>query len=73
VRAGHRFKKLPGGARDPDSSKLADVFGIDFGAADPKTSDEAIGKKRKSVAPLRAKAANRVGNKPVRGESGDRR
>jgi len=65
---GTPVQKLPGAGRILDSSKLADVFGIDFGAADPKSSHKPIGKKRKSVAPRKAKSANRVGKR-----SADRR
>src|ERR1700692_4277174 len=66
-------QKLPGAGRILDSSKLADVFGIDFGAADPKSSHKPIGKKRKSVAPRKAKSANRVGKRSARGKSGKSR
>ena len=62
--------KLPGAGRILDSSRLADVFGIDFGAADPKSSHKPIGKKRKSVAARKAKSANRVGKRSARGKSG---
>jgi hypothetical protein len=65
---GTPVQKLPGAGRILDSSKLADVFGIDFGGADPKPSHEPIGEKRKSVAPRKAKSANRVGKR-----SADRR
>jgi uncharacterized Zn finger protein len=70
---GTPVQKLPGAGRILDSSKLADVFGIDFGAADPKSSHKPIGKKRKSVAPRRAKSANRVGKRSARGKSGKAR
>jgi uncharacterized Zn finger protein len=70
---GTPVQKLPGAGRILDSSKLADVFGIDFGAADPKSSHEPIGKKRKSVAPRKAKSANRVGKRSARGKSGKAR
>src|SRR6202789_852669 len=56
-------QKPPGAGRILDSSILADVFGIDFGAADPKSSHRPIGKKRKSVAARKAKSANRVGKR----------
>jgi uncharacterized Zn finger protein len=68
---GTPVQKLPGAGRILDSSKLADVFGIDFGAADPKSSHKPIGKKRKSVAPRKAKSANRVGKRSARGKSGE--
>jgi uncharacterized Zn finger protein len=70
---GTPVQKLPGAGRILDSSKLADVFGIDFGAADPKSSTKPIGKKRKSVAPRKAKSANRVGKRSARGKSGKAR
>ena len=70
---GTPVQKLPGAGRILDSSKLVDVFGIDFGAADPKSSHEPIGKKRKSVAPRKAKSANRVGKRSARGKSGKSR
>jgi uncharacterized Zn finger protein len=70
---GTPVQKLPGAGRILDSSKLADVFGIDFGAADPKSSHKPIGKKRKSVAPRKAKPANRVGKRSARGKSGKAR
>jgi uncharacterized Zn finger protein len=67
---GTPVQKLPGAGRILDSSKLADVFGIDFGAADSK---QPIGKNRKSVAPRKAKSANRVGKRSARGKSGKAR
>jgi uncharacterized Zn finger protein len=70
---GTPVQKLPGAGRILDSSKLADVFGIDFGAADPKSSHKSIGKKRKSVAPRKAKSANGVGKRSARGKSGKSR
>jgi uncharacterized Zn finger protein len=66
---GTPVQKLPRAGRILDSSKLADVFGIDFGAADPKSSHKPIGKKRKSVAPRKAKSANRVGKRSARRKS----
>jgi uncharacterized Zn finger protein len=56
-----------------DSSKLADVFGIDFGGVDPKPSHKPTAKKGKSVAPTKAKSANRVGKRSARGKSGKAR
>src|SRR3984957_883750 len=67
---GTPVQKLPDAGRILDSSKLADIFGIDFGAADPKSSHKPIGKKRKLVAPRKAKSANRVGKRSARGKSG---
>src|ERR1700678_281138 len=59
--------------RNLDSSKLADVFGIDFGGADPKPSLESTAKKGKSAAPRRAKSANRVGKRSARAKPGKAR
>jgi len=70
---GTPVQKLPGAGRILDPSKLADVFGIDFGAADPKSSHKPIGKKGKSVAPRKAKSAKRVGKRSARGKSGKAR
>ena len=67
---GTPVQKLPGAGRILDSSKLADVFGIDFGGADLKLSHEPTAKKRKLVSPRRTKSANRVGKRPARGKSG---
>jgi mRNA-degrading endonuclease toxin of MazEF toxin-antitoxin module len=60
---GTPVQKLTGAGRILDSSKLADVFGIDFDAAEPKSSHKPIGKKKKSVAPREAKSANRLGKR----------
>jgi uncharacterized Zn finger protein len=60
--------KLPDAGRILDSSKLADVFGIDFGGIDAKPSHKA--KKAKSVTPRKAKAAKRVGKRSARAKSG---
>ncbi len=70
---GTPVQKPPGAGRILDSSKLADVFGIDFGAADPKSSHKPIGKGSKSAAPRKAKSANRVGKRSARGKSGKAR
>lgn len=70
---GTPVQKLPGAGRILDSSKLADVFGIDFGVADPKSSHKPISKKRKSVAARKAKSANRVGKRSARGKPGKTR
>src|SRR5258708_20930438 len=63
ARAGERgtpVQKLPDAGRILDSSKLSDVFGIDFGGMDAKPSHKPGGvKKAKSVAPRKAKSANR--------------
>lgn len=70
---GTPVQKLPGAGRILDSSKLADVFGIDFGGAEPKPSDKPTARKRKSVAPRRAKSASRVGKRSARRKSGKAR
>jgi uncharacterized Zn finger protein len=70
---GTPVQKQPAAGRVLDSSKLADVFGIDFGGADPKPSHEPTAKKRKPVAPPRAKSANRAGKRSARGKSGKAR
>src|SRR6266849_6203022 len=72
-KSGLPVQKLPRAYRILDSSKLAHVFGIDLGAADPKSSLKPIGKKSKSVAPRKAKSANRVGKRSGRGKSGKAR
>jgi uncharacterized Zn finger protein len=66
-------QKPPGAGRILDSSKLADVFGIDFGGADPKPSLEPTAKKKKAAAPRRTKSANRVGKRSARGKPGKAR
>jgi uncharacterized Zn finger protein len=66
-------QKLPGAGRILDSSKLADVFGIDFGGVDSKPSHKPTAKKGKSVAPRKAKSVNRVGKRSARGKSGKAR
>ena len=62
--------KVPDAGRILDSSKLADVFGIDFGGVDAKPSQKPIAKKAKSVAPRKAKSAKRIGKRSARGKSG---
>jgi uncharacterized Zn finger protein len=66
---GAPVKKLPDAGRILDSSKLADVFGIDFGGMDAKPSHEPSVKKSKSVTPRKAKSANRAGKRSARGKS----
>ena len=70
---GTPVQKLPDAGRILDSSKLADVFGIDFGGVDAKPSHRPTPKKAKSVAPRKAKSANRVGKRSARGKSGKAR
>jgi uncharacterized Zn finger protein len=60
-------QKPPVAGRILDSSKLAEVFGIDFGGVDARSSHEV--KKAKSVAPRKAKSANPVGKRSARGSS----
>ena len=71
--SGTPVQKLPDAGRILDSSKLADVFGIDFGGLDPKPFHQPTAKKGKSVAPRTAKSANRVGKRSVHGKSGKAR
>ncbi len=66
-------RKQPDAGRILDSSKLADVFGIDFGGVDRNPSHRPTAKKAKSVAPRKAKSANRVGKRSARGKSGKAR
>jgi hypothetical protein len=70
---GTPVQKLPGAGRILDSSKLADVFGIEFGGVDPKPSHKPTAKRGKSVAPRKAKSAHRVGKRSARGKSGNAR
>jgi len=70
---GTPVQKLPDAGRILDSSKLADVFGIDFGGVDAKPFHRPTAKKAKSVAPRAAKSANRVGKRSARGKSGKAR
>ncbi len=58
--SGPPVKKRPGAGRILDSSKLAEVFGIDWGSADPKPSRKPAAKKRKSLAPRADKSASRA-------------
>jgi uncharacterized Zn finger protein len=67
---GTPVQKLPDAARILDSSKLSDVFGIDFGGMDTKPSHKPTAKKTKSAAPRKAKSANRIGKQSARGKSG---
>ena len=65
-------QKLPGVGRILDSSKLADVFGIDLGGADLKPAHKPAVKK-KSPASRKAKSVTRVGKRPARKKSGKSR
>jgi uncharacterized Zn finger protein len=68
--SGVPVQKLPGADRILDSSKLADVFGIDLGGADPIPSHQPTIKKRKLPAVPMAKSATRVGKPSARKRSG---
>src|ERR1700676_1736163 len=70
---GTPVQKLPDAGRILDSSKLAAVFGIDFDGVDAKPSHKPTAKKAKSLAPRKAKSANRVGKRSARGKSGKAR
>jgi uncharacterized Zn finger protein len=63
---GAPVQKLPVAGRILDSSKLADVFGIDFGGADLKPSHKPAAKKTKSRAPRAYKCAKPLGNRSAR-------
>jgi uncharacterized Zn finger protein len=65
-------QKLPDAGRILDSSKLSELFGIDFGGADAVPSHRPSVRKAKSMAPRKAKSAVRVG-KPAREKSGKAR
>jgi uncharacterized Zn finger protein len=58
--------KRPGAGRILDSSKLADVFGIDLAGANPELLHKSAAEGRKSSAPRKAKAATRLGARPAR-------
>ncbi len=70
---GTPVQKLPDAGRILDSSKLADVFGIDFGGVDAKPSHRPSVRKAKSAAHRKAKSVNRVGKRSARGKSGKAR
>ncbi len=73
--SGAPVQKLPGAGRILDSSKLADVFGIDLGSADPKRSHKPVAKtkKRKPLAPRADKSASCVSKPSARKKSGKAR
>jgi len=52
-----------------DSSKLAEVFGIDLSSADPKPSHKPVAKKRKPLAPRAGKSSNCVSKQSARKKS----
>ena len=70
---GTPVQKRPDAGRILDSSKLADVFGIDFGGMDARPAHRPTAKKGKSVAPRKAKSANRVGKRSAQRKSGKAR
>jgi len=57
--------KAPGVGRILDSSKLADVFGIDLAGANPAPVGKSAAVSSKAPARRKAKAATRVGARPV--------
>jgi uncharacterized Zn finger protein len=67
--SGTPVQKRPAAGRILDSSKLADVFGIDFGGVDAKPSHKTAAKKGEPVDSRKAKTAKRVGKRPARGKS----
>jgi uncharacterized Zn finger protein len=68
--SGVPVQKLPRADRILDSSKLADVFGIDLGSAEPTSSHKPAAKKRKPPAPRADTSANCVGKRSARKKSG---
>jgi len=62
-------EKLPDGGRILHSSRLADVFGIDFTGAGAKPSHKPTAQKAKSMASRKAKSAKRAGKRALRGKS----
>jgi uncharacterized Zn finger protein len=65
---GTPVQKLPDAGRILDSSKLADVFGIEFGSVDVQPSHRPIAKKAKAMAPRKAKSASRLGKRSAHGK-----
>ncbi len=63
------IQKLPGAGRILDSSKLTDVFGIDFGSAGAKAFRGHAAKKRNPPAPRGEKSANRARKQSARRKS----
>jgi len=70
---GTPVQKLPGAGRILDSSKLADVFGIDFGSADGELLREPAPKKRRPPASPPKKSAKRAGKRSMGRKSGNAR
>jgi uncharacterized Zn finger protein len=71
--SGAPVQKLPGAGRILDSSKLADVFGIDLGSAEPKPSHKLAAKKRKPLAAHADKPASGASKQSARKKSGKAR
>ena len=67
--SGGPVQKPPGSGRILDSSKLADVFGIDLGGAAPKPSRKPAAKQGKSPAARGGKSATRVSKRSARKKS----
>jgi uncharacterized Zn finger protein len=65
---GTPVQKRPSAGRILDSSKLADVFGIDFGGVDSRPAHKPTRMKGKPVGPRKAKSARRVGKRSARGK-----
>jgi uncharacterized Zn finger protein len=70
---GAPVQKVPGAGRILNSSKLADVFGIDLGGADPRASHKPAAQKKQSPAPRKGNAAARVSVRLARRKSGKAR
>jgi uncharacterized Zn finger protein len=70
---GAPLQKPPGAARILHSSRVADVFGIDFGTADSRPPHKAAPRKKKSPARSTEKSATRIGKRPARKKSGKAR
>jgi uncharacterized Zn finger protein len=64
--SGIPVQKLSRADRILDPSKLADVFGIDLGSAEQKSSHKSAAKKRKSSAPRTDRPVNRNGKQSAR-------
>jgi uncharacterized Zn finger protein len=70
---GTPVQNRPDAGRILESSKLAEVFGIDFGGEDATPSQKPTAKKAKSMVPRKAKSANRAGRRSARVKSGKAR
>ena len=67
--SGIPVQKRPGSDRILEASKLADVFGIDFGPADLGPSNERVVRKGKSRAQRTDKSVKHIGKQPSRKKS----